>query len=181
MVMQMLQAGGIELFTDAVREADSDNPRGYFEHEYVKALNRAGDPSWLRDARGKAVKVISFLLEALPPAYQYRVLFLSRDLDEVLASQNRMLERMGEPPEVDVSRWKNRFRNHLRGVDRLLADAGHFERLDVVYREVLSRPEEQALRIRSFLGRPLHVDRMAAAVDVTLYRNRSTPHSRGGR
>jgi hypothetical protein len=33
MMMKMLEAGGVPIMTDGVREADRDNPKGYFEVE----------------------------------------------------------------------------------------------------------------------------------------------------
>ena len=91
MMMQMLHAGGIPAVTDNIRLADKDNERGYYELEAVKRTK--DDASWLRDAPGKAVKVIYLLLYDLPTDYTYRVIFMNRNLDEVLASQRAMLER----------------------------------------------------------------------------------------
>ncbi len=97
MLMNMLLDGGVPLLTDGIRNADHGNSRGYFEYEPVKALEKHGDLSWLPRARGKAVKIISFLLTWLPERYDYRVIFMQRDLDEIIASQNRMLARPEEP------------------------------------------------------------------------------------
>ena len=102
LMMQMLAAGGVELLIDQIRRADADNPRGYFELEAVKRTRQ--DASWLDDAAGKAVKVIHLLLRDLPDDREYRVVMMSRDLDEVLASQQAMLARSGKkganlPPE----------------------------------------------------------------------------------
>lgn len=95
MMMKMLAAGGIPPLTDRVRAADADNPKGYYEFERVKKL-KEGITDWLPEARGKAVKVIAALLVELPAGFQYRVLFMRRDIEEILASQNKMLERRGE-------------------------------------------------------------------------------------
>src|SRR5262249_30630691 len=89
LMMQMLDGGGVPVLTDNIRAADTDNPRGYYEFEPVKATKR--DATWLPAARGKAVKMVSQLLYHLPPGETYRVLFLERDLEEVLASQEKML------------------------------------------------------------------------------------------
>ena len=62
MMMKMLDAAGIPIMTDAVRSADVDNPKGYFEFERVKDLEKDPDRSWVAEARGKALKVISWLL-----------------------------------------------------------------------------------------------------------------------
>ena len=96
MMMKMLAAGGVSVMTDAVRKADVDNPKGYYEYERVKDLEKETDKSYVREARGKALKVISFLLKDLPDDNFYQVIFMRRHLDEVIASQNKMLDRRGE-------------------------------------------------------------------------------------
>ena len=91
MMMKMLEAGGISLLTDRQRQPDADNPDGYYELEVVKKLG--DDVSWLAEAEGKAVKIISQLLTLLPAeSHQYRVLLMDRNIDEVLASQMEMLK-----------------------------------------------------------------------------------------
>ena len=91
MVMQMLDAGGYPCLIDGVRQADEDNPRGYFELEKAKGLRT--NNSWLSEAKGKAVKIIAQLLPFLPSIHNYRVIFLERDLKEIIKSQNKMLKR----------------------------------------------------------------------------------------
>lgn len=175
MVMRMLHAGGVPLVMDGIRAADEDNPVGYFELETVKDLAGDGDASWVAGARGRAVKVISLLLEHLPRGHAYRVIFLERDLAEVLASQRKMLSRRGEASATDDARMAEIYEVHLRKVRRLLASDARFESLYVGYADVVSRPRAQAERIAAFLGRPLDLDRMTAAVDPALYRNRARP------
>jgi hypothetical protein len=175
MLMNMLSAGGLELVTDRVRTADEDNPKGYFEDERVKALAETPDKTWLRDARGKVVKIISFLLKELPDDCYYQVIFMRRDLGEVVASQNKMLDRRGETGGgTDDQKMMELYRGHLRKVDVLLEDRPNFERLDVEYREVLDDPRGHAKRIVRFLGSRLDVERMVQAVDPRLYRNRAS-------
>ncbi|HZD55295.1 MAG TPA: hypothetical protein VE136_01120, partial [Anaerolineales bacterium] len=86
MMMKMLEAGGVPPLTDEIRTADRDNPKGYYEFERVKKMPD-GDKAWMVEARGKSVKVISALLEHLPPQYDYKVIFMRRDMNEILASQ----------------------------------------------------------------------------------------------
>jgi hypothetical protein len=97
MAMKMLDAGGFSIVSDGIREADEDNPKGYFELERVKELDKGGDKSWLREYRGQVVKIISFLLPDLPDDLNYRIIFMRRNLAEVIKSQNKMLDRRGEP------------------------------------------------------------------------------------
>jgi hypothetical protein len=95
MMMKMIEAGGIPPLTDAIRAADEDNPKGYYEFERVKQMDK-GDVAWVADAPGKSVKVISALLKHLPPGYDYRVIFVQRNMAEILASQRKMLTHRGE-------------------------------------------------------------------------------------
>lgn len=173
MLMSMLQAGGMALVTDAVRGADVDNPRGYFELERVKALGSDADRAWVREARGKAIKVISHLLKELPPENDYRVVLSVRDLDEVVRSQNAMLRHRGEANPVDDAKAVDLYRKHLVNVKLLLRTRPNFTALEVPYREAIADPAGVAARLDRFLGGRLDVARMAAAVDPALYRNRS--------
>ena len=173
MMMQMLEAGGLEIVTDAERAADDDNPEGYYEFEKVKELNAGGDLAWLGECRGKAVKIISFLLMKLPADYRYRVIFLERDIDEVLASQKKMLQNRGkELDAVSDGKMKRNFEKHLREVRVFLDRAPNFDVLHVNFREVMERPGEHANKIAEFLGGGLDTGAMAGAVKTELYRNR---------
>ena len=173
MAMKMLEAGGIDLFVDSVRPADEDNPRGYFEHERVKQLQKEKNRSWLREGRGKVVKVISFLLTDLPPEHRYQVIFMNRHLDEVVTSQNKMLLRRGEELKQDDGEMKRLFSDHLQRVRSWLSRQRHFQVLEVHYSQVVASPLQQAERIGRFLDLPLQFSRMAEVVDPELYRNRS--------
>lgn len=175
MMMRMLDAAGLEIVTDEVRSADDDNPRGYFEYERVKELDKGGDRAWVREHRGKVLKIISFLLEHLPEGCFYRVIFMRRDLREVLASQNKMLVRRGERGDgQDDDKMMRLYTGHLAKVDALLRARPDVEVLDVVYRDVIADPRRQAERVARFLGRADRAPAMAAAVDGSLYRNRRT-------
>jgi hypothetical protein len=175
MAMRMLEAGGLEALTDRARAADVDNPLGYFEHDLVLTLDKGGNAAWLKSARGKAVKIVSALLPHLPEEFQYQVIFMHRDLREVLASQNRMLERRGAPDgEAGDERMIELYEAHLRKIATLLARRPCFQTLDVRYADVVADPEGQSRRLNAFLGGGLDPARMAAAVSPELYRNRAS-------
>jgi argonaute-like protein implicated in RNA metabolism and viral defense len=173
MAMKMLEAGGLEPVTDAVREADEDNPKGYFEDERVKDLGQMEDRSWLRSARGKVIKVVSSLLQYLPDDNCYKVVFIQRNLHEVLASQAKMLERRGERAETSDEELLEMYRTHLEKVEFQLRFRPWFEALFLEHRSVLSDPAGAARQINAFLGGQLDERRMAEAVDPNLYRNRA--------
>ena len=173
MAMKMLEAGGMAILADGIRAADVSNPEGYYEFEPVKELDKGGDVAWLSAARGKAVKIISFLLTWLPESYDYRVIFMQRDLREVLASQNAMLAHRGEPSGSAADEQMRRlYEEHLQKVARFMSNRSCFSTLTVAYRDVVEHPREAAGRIDEFLGGTLNVDRMATIADPALYRNR---------
>jgi hypothetical protein len=171
LMMQMLHQGGVEVVTDHLRTADTDNPRGYFEFEQVKKIKQ--DKSWLPATRGKAFKMVSQLLYDLPPGEAYRVIFMDRDLDEVLLSQEKMLTRLGRPA-APRDQIKRAFDLHLKRLHEWLGEQPNMAVLRVRYGDLVERPEDEAARVGEFLGGAADVARMVGAVDPSLYRNRKT-------
>jgi hypothetical protein len=174
MVMKMLEAGGLPILTDGVRAADEDNPKGYYEVERVKSLAQEADKGWLAEARGKGLKVISYLLKSLPPRFNYKVVFIRREMEEVLASQGKMLARRGEAEATPPERMRALFEDDLWRAVYQLKRRPEFETIELQYSAVLARPLEEARRLAAFLGGDLDVEEMAAAVDPALYRNRAS-------
>jgi hypothetical protein len=169
LMMQMLDNGGVEVVTDNVRSADADNPRGYYEFEQVKQIKR--DSSWLPGARGKAFKMVSQLLYDLPPGEAYRIIFMERDLDETLRSQEKMLERLGRTPAPRET-MKRAYALHLERLHAWLERQGNLTLLRVSYNDLIARPREQAERVTAFLGGAADPAAMVRTVDPSLYRNR---------
>jgi hypothetical protein len=172
MLMQMLDAAGYPCLTDGVRKADADNPRGYFECEKVKRLRR--DCSWMPEAKGKAVKIIAQLIPFLPPQFSYRVIFMERDISEVLASQRKMLQRQGKSGgNLSDVQLHQIFERQVLEVKQMLAQR-NIPTLDVAYSDALQRPMEIAEKIREFLREEdLDVRAMAAAIAPNLHHQRS--------
>lgn len=173
MMMSALQAGGMSLLTDKIRGADNSNPRGYYEYERVKKLPQ-GEIDWLKDARGKAVKVISALLTFLPEKFSYRVIFMERDLEEILSSQARMLERTGKEDQHPVSDEDIRtsYQTHLGEIKAWLGNQNRIETLYVSYNDILHQPLESFQQIADFLDDRVSPSAMAEIVDESLYRER---------
>jgi hypothetical protein len=173
MMMKMLDAGGLAIMTDAIRAADIDNPKGYFEYERVKELEKETDKSYIREGRGKALKVISFLLKDLPDDNFYRVIFMRRHLDEVIDSQNRMLDRRGESAIDEREAMAEAYRNHLAAVKILVRKRPNFEMLEFRYDTAVKDPRGAARSVNEFLGGTLNEAAMVQVVDKELYRNRA--------
>jgi hypothetical protein len=172
MMMRMLAEGGIPVITDELRRADSDNPKGYFEFETVRQMS-TGNVSWLANAGGKAIKVISALLEHLPSNYSYKIIFLERDLKEVLASQRKMLANRNEKSSAEDPEIEAQIQKHLSAMKPWLVRQSNMEVLYVNYNSLLTNPEPLCEQITEFLGLPLNQTRMLTVPDKKLYRNRS--------
>jgi hypothetical protein len=171
MTMKMLEVGGIPPLTDHIRSADDDNPKGYYEYERAKKL-REGDVAWIPEAEGKAVKVIGALLVHMPPDYEYRVLFMRREMSEILASQAKMLENRGEENRVDDETMFALFAKHVKQVEDWMASQPNLQYIDVDYNAMLADPIPNVKRINQFLGGKLDEAAMVAVVDPELYRQR---------
>jgi hypothetical protein len=172
LMMQMLSAGGMAVFSDGRRGADANNPRGYYELESVKALAR--DARVISEGEGKAVKVISSLLEYLPSGHDYRIIFMRRALAEVVASQDRMLERLGKAATTSVSAESiiRAFEKHLKEVESWLERQPNMAVIYVEYSAVLREPYAEASRIADFLEQRLDLEAMVGKVEVSLHRER---------
>jgi hypothetical protein len=172
MMMQMIDVGGIPALTDNIREADEDNPKGYYELEAVKRTRK--DASWLKEAPGKVVKMVHVLLLDLPLNRQYRVVFMRRHLDEVVKSQNIMLDRHGKAGiDADKTKVKEVFRKQMQQVDKWMEDHDCFKCLYVDYNEIMGDPAPSVKAINAFLGGDMDTEAMMSVVDPSLYRNRA--------
>ena len=172
MMMKMLDAAALPIMTDNERAADEDNPKGYFEYARVKDLKDEADKSWVREARGQVLKVISHLLETLPDENFYRVILVRRDFDEIIASQNKMLERRGEENQAADSTVKEAYIRHLVDIRYMVRRRPNFEMIEVQFVQAMEAPRIFATDVNKFLGGNLDVESMMAVVDLELYRNR---------
>jgi hypothetical protein len=171
MMMQIITAGGIPPLTDNIRTPDEDNPRGYYEFEAVKKTTQ--DPSWLDEAPGRVVKMVHLLLYELPPDRQYHVVYTERRIDEVIASQNKMLERMGKAGgDVSDAQAARIFRQQIEDLKKWLAGRENFKVLYVDYNELVQGNRDMIERINDFLGGGLDREAMFRVIDPALYRQR---------
>lgn len=172
MMMKMLEAGGLSTLTDNIRTADDDNLQGYYEFERVKAM-KEGDTAWVEESHGKVVKVISALLEHLPAGYQYKIIFMEREMMEILASQRKMLERRGKPGNpAEDGKFAELYGKHLEKVKTWLAGQSNMNVLYVRYNEMLAYPAEYAAKVAEFLDIPMNVKAMGNVPQEQFYRQR---------
>lgn len=173
LMMQMIAAGGMSVLTDGQRAADQNNPRGYFELEAVKHTRT--DHSWLDQAGGKVVKVVHLLVPNLPANREYRVIFMQRDLFEIIASQRAMLRQQGRPAaSLPDAKLAEIFAKQVAEVRQWLSRNPNFQVMHLSHRDVIEMPLAAAQQIATFLGGDLDPKRMAAVVEPALYRQRQT-------
>ena len=162
MMMKMLELAGLEILTDNLRTADENNPKGYYEFEKVKKL-KVGDFDWLPAAQGKVVKIISALLEYLPNRYQYKIIFMRRNMDEVLSSQRQMLVRDGKQDDkVPDGKLAELYGDHLKKIETWLEQQPNMSTLFISYNQILRDPGPDVNRINQFLGGNLDIKPMLA-------------------
>ncbi len=179
MMMQMLDAAGLPPLQDDERPADRSNPNGYFELAAVKGIRR--DESFLRHAVGRSIKIVSPLLSALPRQYDYRIIFMDRALDEILASQRAMLLRSDSAAaSQDERALRAAYDHHLAETKTWLAAQPNLAVCHVAHRMAIENPQAVALAVDGFLfpgdEGERHTKRVAAmsrVVDTALHHHRS--------
>ena len=172
MMMKMLQAGGMPVLIDELRIPDADNPNGYYQFERVKQLNK-GDYAWLKDAEGKAVKIISALLPNLPVTYSYKIIFMQRQYSEVIHSQQKMLVHRGESTERMTNEELIRiYENHLQQVYSWVRSQQQISMFTADYNSLIYEPIKWITQITRFVDLPLDQQKMTNVIDSHLYRNR---------
>ena len=167
LLMQMLKTGGMEILADEKRKPDESNPKGYLEFEAVKKL--AQDNTCLKNQSGKAVKVISSLLKYLPEEQKYKIIFMNRDMHEIIKSQRRMLKK---DEKIFSKELIKAFLKELKNVKEWVKQQPNKDLLNINYKKVVKNPSEQIDKIIEFLGISLDKNAMIETIDPSLYRSK---------
>jgi len=170
MMMKMLEAGGLEVLVDHIRKPDEDNPKGYYELEKAKKIKQ--DASWLPEAQGKVFKMVSMLLRDLPLGRRYKIIFMKRNMEEILASQKKMLTRLGQDSGTPDEEMGRLFGKHLKDIENWLEGQPHMDVVYISYNDILENPQENLHTLNQFLENRLDVQKMVTVVDRALYRQR---------
>lgn len=171
LMMQFLDAAGIPILHDALREPDSNNPQGYYEYTPVRRLRE--DTSWMPQAVGKAVKIVAPLLPFLPNGYTYRIVFMERQLEEVARSQQSMLGRIGKAGGgLDEAEWVTQYGRLLEQVFAHIEAKG-YPLLTIPHRDCVQAPENVAEVLGSFIGTIIEPETLTRVVQPELYRERA--------
>jgi hypothetical protein len=180
MMMRMLDAGGLPALTDGVRPSDQDNPDGYYEFEPVKTLEH--NASWIDEARGRVIKIVYVHLRHLPASVNYKIIFMRRIIEEIIASRDEMLRRAGMPvSRIGQTRWSAYFDQELRETERWLIKQSNFEVLYVDYNQTVADAAHACHLVKNFLCLDLEIERMQSIATRTLYRQRISEGARCAR
>ena len=182
LMMQLLEAAGVHPFTDGKRTADESNQRGYYEHEKVASLLTQRDKSWIKDVRGKSLKVIAPLLtslprqlangNSLPEPLHYRVIFLERPMEEILTSQETMLNRLGHS-KSNSSHVSKAYYHQVRHAKTWINGTG-IPAISISYNALVHEQEVSLTALVGFLGCEEKRAAMQQVVDPVLHRARAT-------
>ena len=179
LMVQMLQAAGIPLLIDDHRPSDENNPKGYFEFEPVKSL--ATDASWLPLAEGKAVKIISHLLPHLPDHFQYKIIFMNRDLEEIIRSQNKMLDRFGKTKgKLSEAQLVERYALHLHQIHQWLKQQPNISFADISFNNLIQSPQDEWQKVQDLLNIDASLHQIMPIIDPQLYRTKNDFHKSNG-
>ncbi|MGD8781529.1 MAG: sulfotransferase family protein [Ignavibacteria bacterium] len=171
LMMQILRAGGLQVLTDNVRCADDNNPKGYYEYEKVKSLMK--DNSWLDEAEGKAIKVIAQLIPFLPDDFEYKVIFMEREIDEIIHSQNKMIDKLGgKKAAVGADILKKTFTVQADKVKNFLNQKKNFKTLFTSYNLLIEKGREELNKINNGLNLELQLENALTQIDKNLYRSK---------
>jgi hypothetical protein len=166
LMMQIMERTSFPILSDGLREKDINNPEGYYELEAVKGIVK--DNSFLKEAEGKVVKIVTPLPLFLDKTLNYRVLFMRRDLEEILRSQEKML---GKDQSSEREKFKTIYELHLKKTYNFF-DSNKIPFIDVWYKELISKTEVELNKIIDFLELPEKWEDLANAVHPDLYRNK---------
>ncbi|MCF7808773.1 MAG: sulfotransferase family protein [Candidatus Marinimicrobia bacterium] len=165
MMMQMVEKAGVPVLTDGIRSADESNQKGYYEYEAVKKLKH--DTSWLSEAEGKAIKVVSIFIDELPATFDYRIIFMERNIDEILHSQHTMLERQEKTSPAGQTLLRATFLSQIQRVKTYIESQKNMSLLCLQYEDILANPLPAAVQLATFIDQGDALS-MASVVDPSL-------------
>jgi hypothetical protein len=168
MLMQILDAGGVPSdFDQDSRPPDDDNPRGYFELEGGKIINKLMNEEFsFEPYKGTFIKITAYGLKFLPKG-DYKIIYSQRNIEEILDSMEKMAKIQDENREDTRIAF-------TKLNDMIMSQIREREDIDVLfvnYNEIMSNPAENVTKIYDFLdSTEFDLEKMIAAVDNSLYR-----------
>lgn len=171
MLMQILHAGGLPCAFDESRKPDDNNPKGYYELEGGKIINKLMDGTFpLEKYRGIFIKITAYGLKFLPPG-KYVILYSERNIEEILDS----MEKMVKIKDINREKTKNAFVKLNNMIKKHIMERSDIGFIFINYNKILINPEIGIKKIHHYLKMPKEsLDEMISVIDKRLYRQRRT-------
>jgi len=166
LMMQILNKSELDIFSDGIRQKDISNPEGYYELEAVKGIVR--DNSFLKNALGKVVKIVVPLPIYMDKSLSYRVIFMRREIDEVLKSQEKMLNK---DQLSEREKFRTIYEKHLKKTYSFFY-ANNISFIDIQHKALLYDSENEVMKIKEFLNLKSPVQDLVSAIKLELHRNK---------
>jgi hypothetical protein len=166
LMMQLLNKSSLEILSDGIRQKDISNPEGYYELEAVKGIVR--DNSFLKDAAGKVVKIVAPLPVYLDKSLDYRIVFMRREIEEVLRSQEKMLNK---DQTSEREKFRTIYEMHLKKTYHFF-ESNSIPYIDIQYKQLLNESEQELKRLINFLELSTPIEELLSVIKVDLYRNK---------
>ena len=166
LMMQLLNKSSLEILSDGIRQKDISNPEGYYELEAVKGIVR--DNSFLKDATGKVVKIVAPLPVYLDKSLDYRIVFMRREIEEVLRSQEKMLNK---DQTSEREKFRTIYEMHLKKTYHFF-ESNSIPYIDIRYKQLLNESEQELKRLIDFLELSTPIEELLSVIKVDLYRNK---------
>jgi len=163
---QLLNKSSLDILSDGIRQKDISNPEGYYELEAVKGIVR--DNSFLKDAAGKVVKIVAPLPIYLDKSLEYRIVFMRRDIEEVLKSQEKMLNK---DQTSEREKFRTIYEMHLKKTYHFF-DSHSIPYIDIQYKQLLNNSEQELAKLIEFLNLSTPIEDLLSIIKVDLYRNK---------
>ena len=169
MLMQILYNGGYPVAADKKRPADENNPKGYYELEGGKIINKLIQNQFSFDEyKGKIIKITAYGLKYLPTA-DYNIIYSERNIEEILDS----MEKMAQITDENRNETKEVFLKLNSFIKKQIKERSDCNVLFVNYNRILEDPDQHIKEIHDFLNQQeADLKSMIKTVDKKLYRNR---------
>ena len=166
LMMQILEKGGVPVAYDESRKSDENNPKGYYELEKGKIINKIFDGEFdFSKYEGKFIKVTSFGVGALPPG-NYNIIYMDRDIQEIIDSTQKMSDKKFSRKKLKRSLTK--LNDMIKEeIDRRV-DINY---IIVNYNNLLADYDNEILKVKEFLDK-FDINKGKKAIDKKLYRNK---------
>ena len=163
LIMQILEAAGLPVLTDNVRNADSHNINGYYEYSKVNSMNI--DSSVLDQGLGKCLKIYAAFILNLPKKYNYKFIIMDRPLEEIFPSFQRKYKKPDDFLEANkINQLERIFEKSVKYISTL----PNSDSISINFNDLIDTPETEIKKLINFLSLESDISSLMKIVDSNL-------------